>query len=113
MEKTKEALWQTYGKINELIENLNEEDEEYFKKQETLFGLKDKIHNELIKLEEIESENKRENVRNKITIVTFAITTLVGVWTVLKTFKFDQVATITSTLGRNSVINVVSRMFKR
>lgn len=120
MEKTKEALWADYERVSKQIESLEVKDEKY----QVLLEERDKIRNELIKLEQvnmdvdlkklqIEAEDKREKVRNGITIGTFAITTGVSIWTVLKTFKFDEVATMTSTLGRSSVSNVVSKIFKR
>lgn len=120
MEKTKETLWADYSKVSEQIKQLEVTDANY----ELLLEERDKIRNELIKLEQanldvelkklqLEAENKREKVRNGITIGTFAITTGVSVWTVLKTFRFDQESTITSTLGRTSISNVVSKMFKR
>ena len=91
---------------------------------ERLYEERDKIRNELIKLEEagletelkrdqIEAENKREKVRNQITIGTFVVTTSVSVYAIIKTFKFDQEATVTSTLGRNILNGVIPKMFKR
>lgn len=120
MSKTYEALWKNYSDVNEKISVLDTKDERY----ESLLDERDKLRNELIKLEQvkmetdlkrsqIEAENKREKTRNIITLGTFAVTTGVSIWTVLKTFKFDQESTITSTLGRNSITNVVSKMFKR
>ena len=120
MKKTKETLWNDYEKVSNQIDGLELKDEKY----ETLLEERDKIRNELIKLDtanmdvdlkklQIEAENKREKIRNGITIGTFVITTGVSVWTVIKTFKFDQGATVTSTLGRTSITNVVSKMFKR
>ena len=120
MSKTNETLWKNYEEVNEKILNLDTKDEGY----ELLLEERDKLRNELIKLEQvkmetelkksqIEAEDKREKTRNIITIGTFAVTTSVGIWTVLKTFRFDQESTITSTLGRNSITNVVSKMFKR
>lgn len=120
MEETKKTLWSDYKKVSDQIENLKPTDEKY----ELLLEERDKIRNELIKLEQanldvdlkklqIEAENKREKVRNGITIGTFAVTTCVSIWTVVKTFRFDQDSTVTSTLGRTSITNVVSKMFKR
>lgn len=120
MEKTKETLWADYKAVSEKIENLDVKDEGY----ELLLEERDKIRNELIKLEQanldvelkksqIEAEDKREKIRNGITIGTFAITTGVSIWTVIKTFNFDRDATITSTLGRTSISNAVSKLFKR
>lgn len=120
MKKTKETLWTDYDKVSEQIESLSVKDEGY----ETLLEERDKIRNELIKLDtanmdvelkklQITAENKREKVRNGITIGTFVVTTGVSIWTVLKTFAFDEDNTMTSTLGRSSVSNVVSKIFKR
>lgn len=120
MKKTKDTLWSDYDKVTQQIENLTPSDSGY----ELLLEERDKIRNELIKLEEanmeselkklqIDAENKREKVRNCIAIGTFSVTTSVGIWTVLKTFKFDESGTITSTLGRSSVSNVFGKMFKR
>jgi len=120
MKKTKETLWADYDKVTKQIDGLTPNDSGY----QVLLEERDKIRNELIKLEEanmesdlkklqIEAENKREKVRNAITIGTFTVTTSVGIWTVLKTFRFDEVGTVTSTLGRNSISNVFGKMFKR
>lgn len=120
MSKTTETLWKNYEEVNEKINSLDIKDEGY----ELLLEERDKLRNELIKLDQvktetelkksqIEAEDKREKTRNIITLGTFAVTTGVGIWTVLKTFRFDQESTITSTLGRNSISNVVSKMFKK
>lgn len=120
MEKVKETLWADYKKVSEQIENLDRQDTRY----ELLFEERDKLRNELIKLEQtnvetglkrsqIEAEDRREKVRNQITIGTFAVSTGISVYAIAKTFKFDQVATITSTLGRNILNGVIPKMFKR
>jgi uncharacterized protein YdcH (DUF465 family) len=120
MKKLKETLWKNYKEASEKIESLSADDPHY----EMLLEERDKVRNKLFQLEQacmetdvkkgqIEAENKREKTRNIISIATFTTTTLVGIWTVLKTFKFDQGATVTSTLGRSNITNVVSKMFKR
>ena len=120
MNKIEEALWQDYSKVNEIIKNMSVGEEGYKEALEE----RDKIRNELIKFEQIdqdtktkvsqiESENKRENRRNMITIGTFAVTTLVSVCTIFKTFDFDKVATVTSTLGRGTLNGVVPKLFRR
>lgn len=120
MSKTNDALWKDYGDVNEKLKVINADDERY----EMLLDERDKLRNELIKLEQvkmetevkksqIEADDKREKTRNMITIGTFTVTTGISIWTVLKTFKFDETSTITSTLGRNSVTNVVSKIFKK
>lgn len=120
MKRITETLWQDYDKVSQQIESLEIKDEKY----ELLLEERDKIRNEIIKLEQanmetnlkkgqIEAENKREKTRNSITIGTFAVTTGISVYAIVKTFKFDQVATVTSTLGRNILNGVVPKMFKR
>lgn len=120
MSKVNEALWSDYTKANELIESSEKGSNEY----SNALVERDNIRNELIKLEQIknekdvkmsqiESEDKRERVRNAITIGTFTVSTIVSVCAISKTFKFDQVATVTSTLGRNILNGVVPKMLKR
>lgn len=120
MEKLKETLWSDYDDNSVMIKGFTPGSTEY----KTLMEERDKIRNELLKVEQIEedrevrkqqieSDNKNELNRNRIAIGTFAITTVVSIYTVVKTFKFDQESTITSTLGRNMLNNVTSKIFKR
>lgn len=118
--KIEEALWQDYEKASKVIGTLDIGSEEYSEALEE----RDKLRGELIKLKQIEdeknakiaqieSENKREKIRNGITIGTFVVSTGVSLYAIVKTFKFDQVATVTSTLGRNILNGVVPKMLKR
>lgn len=120
MSKIKEALWKDYKAISDLIDGLDVKSERYQASLEE----RDRLRNELIKLEQIEleretklsqikSENEREKIRNGITIGTFVVSTGISVYAIAKTFKFDQVATVTSTLGRNILNGVVPKMLKR
>lgn len=120
MDKIKKTLWADYEKVSTKIESTSIDNDNY----ELLLEERDKLRNELIKFEQanmdtnlkqcqIEAENKREKVRNQITIGTFAVSTIVSVCAIAKTFKFDQTATVTSTLGRNILSSVVPKMFKR
>ena len=120
MDEIKKTLWSDYKKVSEKIDGLDITSEKY----ESLLEERDKIRNELLKLEQanmevniknnqIEAENKREKVRNSITIGTFAVSTGVSLYAILRTFKFDEGATVTSTLGRNILNGVVPKMFKR
>lgn len=121
MRKVKETLWTDYEKVSEQIKSLTIED---YEKYESLLEERDKLRNELIKLEQteietnlkksqIEAEDKREKVRNQITIGTFAVSTGISVFAIVKTFKFDEAGTVTSTLGRNILNGVVPKMFKK
>ena len=120
MNKIKETLWTEYGQIKDLIKVTDVSDVRY----KFLLEERDKVRSEIIKIEQttmetglkrevMEAENNRERIRNNITIGTFVITTSVSVYAIIKTFKFDQVATVTSTLGRNILSSVVPKMFKR
>ena len=120
MNRIRETLWADYTKVSELIGIMEDSD----KQLEFLFEERDKIRNEIIKLEQselesnvkkrqIEAEDKREQIRNQINITTFVVTTGVSIYAIVKTFKFDQGATVTSTLGRNILNGVVPKMFKR
>ena len=109
MNKIEEALWHDYKEVSDLIKGLDEKSERYGAASEE----RDRIRNELIKLKQLDSENEREKIRNGITIGTFVVSTAVSVYAIAKTFKFDQVATVTSTLGRNILNGVVPKLLKR
>ena len=131
MKRINETLWADYEKVTSKIESCTSESNDY----KLLLEERDKIRNELIKYEQtaieaelkkrqmeteakvkadqIEAENKREKIRNQISIGTFAITTGISVLALYKTFKFDEAATVTSTLGKNILNGVVPKMFKR
>lgn len=120
MDKLKEALWNDYEENSSVINELAIDSPEY----RSFRDERDKIRNELIKVMQIEedkyikeyeinSANKNETIKNKIAVGTFVVTTVISVCTVIKTFKFDQEGTITSTLGRGIVNNVTSKIFKR
>ena len=120
MKKIEDALWQDYKKAGDQINDCGFAAEGY----EILLEERDKIRNELIKLKQIEveqngnifkaqSEDKRDKIRNIISICTFTVTTLVSICTINKTFKFDQESTVTSTLGRNILNGVIPKMLKR
>ena len=114
-----DALWQDYKNASDLINDLNISDnvESYRVATED----RDKIRNELIKLEQmkneketqneqIKSESKKDLIKNVLSIVTFGVTTGVSIYTIIKTFKFDQASTVTSTLGRNALNGVIPKL---
>ena len=109
MEKINETLWKDYKEANIILGSMRIGSDGY---KETL-EMKDKIRNELLKLKQLEEENKREKIRNWITIGTFGINFVGGLWMVHKTFKFDETATVTSTLGRNILNGALPKMFKK
>ena len=114
------ALWKDYNELGDLINVMSNDDE----RKRGLLEERDKIRNELLKLEqskndiiikreEINAEDEREKIRNRITIATFGISTAISLYAIAKTFKFDQDSTVTSTLGRNILNSVIRRLFKK
>ena len=121
MNKLEETLWKDYEAVSDLIKVLEGGDEG---KRNVLLEERDKIRNEILKLEqcendrimkreEINAEDEREKIRNRITIATFAVSTGLSLYAIIKTFRFDQESTVTSTLGRNILNGVIPKMFKR
>lgn len=119
MKETRELLMKDYNDIGEKI-NVAEPGGPIM---EGLYKERDSIRNELIKLDsvqmdakykkaEIEAENKRDKIRNRITIGTFAVSTIISIWAVVKTFRFDQESTVTSTLGRSILNNILPKSRK-
>ena len=43
----------------------------------------------------------------------FGVSTLLSLYAIIRTFNFDQESTVTSTLGRNILNNVVPKLFKK
>lgn len=120
MKKIKETLWADYESVSDKIKVTDIDNARY----ESLLEERDKIRNELIKFEQstidmelkktqIEAENKRDKIRNMITIGTFVVSTALSLYGISKTFKFDQDATVTSTLGRGILNSVIPKMSKR
>lgn len=109
MKDTREILLADYNDISEKLKCINKDDDAYV----TLLNDRKSIRDELVKMEEINSENKRDKIRNIITVGTFTVTSTLSVWGLLRTLKFDEGATITSTAGRGIVSDVVLKMFKK
>ena len=131
MKKLKETLWADYEAVSSQIKSHTTDDKKY----ELLLEERDKVRNELIKLEQgnadadlkrqqienevkvksvqMDSESKREKIRNYINLGTFAVSTSISLFALYKTFKFDEDATVTSTMGRNIINGFVPKMLKR
>lgn len=116
--KIEEALWQDYEDASKRIDELDIEKTESFK---VALEDRDKIRNELIKLEQmknekniqneqIKSDSRKDIIRNAISVITFGVTTGVSIYTIIRTFKFDEVSTVTSTLGRNALNGVIPKL---
>lgn len=120
--ETKQLLMNDYTEVKELysdLKNLGTEPQVLVDIQKQ----KDNIRKELIEYEiaekdsaikwkSIKDEEKRDKVRNYITIGTFIISTGVTIWAVLKTFRFDTESTVTSTLGRGILGNIIPKFKK-
>ncbi len=120
MHKTREALWSDYDYVSGQIKSLTVEDEKY----EMMLRERDNIRNQLLKLEQIESEKKindsqietdlrKDTIRNVISVFTFGVSTIVSICSIAKTFKFDQNSSVTSTLGRNILNGVIPKGNRR
>lgn len=120
MNKIEEALWGDYEKTTEQLEGLEVGTEKY----KEVLKERDSIRNELIKMEQVSAENgvkifqvraedRREKIRNRITIGTFIVSTGLSMYAIGKTFKFDQESTVTSTLGRGILNGFIPKVFKR
>lgn len=121
MNNLEETLWKDYKEVSDLITILKDGDET---KKNLLLEERDKIRNELLKLElsknekslkekEINAENHRELIRNRVTVATFTVSTMLSLYAIARTFRFDESSTITSTLGRNILNGIIPKMFKR
>lgn len=108
------ALWKDYNDLGDIMKVIGESNEQ----KSDIIDERDRIRQELIKLEqskneirvkreEIDAENKREQVRNRITMITFGVSTGLSLYAIIMTFYFDRDRTITSTLGRNILNSVL------
>lgn len=128
--KIEEALWNDYNDAKSKLNGLSLDD----KKAEVLIKERDNIRNELIeydksvkelelkkqlsendvklKSKQLTTEQKNELMRNGIAIGTFLISTTVSIFTIVKTFRFDEESSVTSTMGRGVLNGVVPKLFK-
>lgn len=116
--KIEEALWQDYKNTSDLIGDLDIKNVDSYR---IAVEDRDKIRNELIKLEQMKNEKENQNeqlksdskkdlVKNVLSMVTFGVTTGLSIYTIIRTFKFDQTSTVTSTLGRNALNGVIPKL---
>ena len=108
------ALWKDYNDLGDIMKVIGESNEQ----KSDILDERDRIRQELIRLEqskneirvkreEIDAENKREQVRNRINMITFGVSTGLSLYAIIMTFYFDRDRTITSTLGRNILNSVL------
>ena len=120
MKKTRDLLMEDYNTVSDILKVMSPDAEGY----EHCVRERDNIRNELIRCDQIsvennmeknkiDAENKREKVKNIITVSTFTAGMLYSIYGLMRTFRFDESGTITSTLGRGILNNTVPKMFKR
>ena len=116
--KIEEALWQDYEDAGQRIKDLSIKDGDNYR---VALEDRDKIRNELIKLEQmknekenqgeqLKSDSKKDLIRNILSVITFGVTTGLSIYTIHRTFKFDETSTVTSTLGRNALNGVIPKL---
>ena len=122
MDEIEKSLWNDYKNISNLIGDMSiVDDVEAYK---IVLEDRDKIRNELIKLEQIKqeervnnvkvkSENKRDNFHNIITVGSVVLQTGFGLFALITTFEFDKSATITSTLGRGILNSCIPKIIRK
>ena len=96
--KIEDALWQDYEDAGQRIKDLSIKDGDNYR---VALEDRDKIRNELIKLEQM---------KNELSVITFGVTTGLSIYTIHRTFKFDETSTVTSTLGRNALNGVIPKL---
>ena len=57
----------------------------------------------------MEDERKDRLVRNGITIASIVIPTAVTIWGTLKSFKFEETGTVTTTIGRGFINKLIPK----
>lgn len=108
LKKYKETLWDNLDRVEEIIKCLEPDNAKY----EMFLKERDNIRNEIFKVGQLESEAKQEKIRNGIAIGTFIGTSFISIVGLIKTFKFDETSTPTSTLGRGILNNTILKLFK-
>ena len=63
----------------------------------------DRFHEQVLKQQQLADERKDRLVKNVITVVTFASGIVVTIWGTLKSLKFEETGTVTSTAGRKFI----------
>ena len=109
MKETKEILLADYDDVSEKLKCLDKDDNAY----KQLLDDRKSIRDELVKMEEIEYGKKKDKIRNIIDVGIFTVTTASSIMMFSRTLKFDESATITSTVGRGLISDAVLKMFKK
>lgn len=120
MKDLEKALWEDYEDVSNQIKDSDTDSENYVKKLEErdnirneLLELKKLDHDKQIKMLQTDNDKKSELIKNLIYISSFSINMLVCIGFGIKTFKFDETSTVTSTMGRGVLNNFIPKLFKR
>lgn len=108
MKNVLKMLENEYSETKTLIGDTTLGSESY----EALSREADNIRKEIIEAEKINLEHKRGIINLIYLAVGTGIGLLIQINTVNKSFRFDETGTLTSTIGRNSVIDAATKIFK-
>ena len=116
MDNINKTIEQDKEYIDNILNTIAEQDEYDDKKTTEYLKAKEKVRDDLIRIEEIkverekiENDNMRSFITNAITITTFVIGTGVTLYGISQTFKFDSENTVTSTLGRGILNGIIKK----
>lgn len=87
------------------LENLDISSEEYKVSVDTLTKLIDRS----VEIDKNDDEKKDRKIRNGISIAGIIIPTCVTIWGTIKTIRFEESGTLTTTAGRS----FVNRIFRK
>lgn len=87
------------------LENLDISSDEYKVSVDTLTKLIDRS----VEIDKNDDEKKDRKIRNGISIAGIIIPTCVTIWGTIKTIRFEESGTLTTTAGRN----FVNRIFRK
>ena len=114
LEEYNNEIVSLYEEKKRNMEGLTIGSEEYRVYSNELSDLLNKINENVSRLEEVKhkkAELEEKKKHNTIEILTkigfFVISTGISLYGVYRTFKFDEVSTITSTLGRDTLKNTI------
>ena len=114
LEEYNNEIVSLYEAKKEQMDGLAVDSEKYSIYSKELSDLLNKINENVSKIEEAKhrkaelDEKKKHNALEILTKVGFfVISTGISLYGVYRTFKFDEVSTITSTLGRDTLKNTI------
>ena len=107
MKEFMDALWGDYNEEKQKLKEMERNSDEY---KETLKHIEE-IQSMILKTEQLEYDKRKDKINVGITICGILVSLGYGVWQTNKTFKFDGVATVTSTMGRRILNGDLPKLF--